>query len=211
MILLLALSVACGPGNDGGDSGLEDAKAFTNSEIKRLRKHWPLPALPVDSSNAYAEDPYAQHLGQFLFYDTRFSGDSADVSCASCHDPDLGWGDGKRLSETLVQVNRHAPSLWNAGYLRWAFWDGRCDSLWCQALSPFESEAEMGGNRMAIAHTVLGDAELSAAYLDVFGEQPDFSDEERFPANARPDDDPGANGRRAPVWCTTGGEPSPAG
>ena len=90
----------------------------------------------------------------------------------------------------MAVVNRHTPALWNVGYTRWAFWDGRCDSLWCQAIEPFESEAEMGGNRLSMLHSVLADVELSLAYVDVFGALPDASDLERFPAAARPDADP---------------------
>jgi cytochrome c peroxidase len=192
MILALSFLVACEPVGDAPDTGLhieEDAKVFSNDEIRQLRQHWPLPDVPLDSTNRYGDDPYAEHLGQYLFYDSRFSG-NGEVSCSTCHNPEFGWSDGLRISETIAPVNRHAPTLWNAGYMRWAFWDGRCDSLWCQALQPFESEAEMGGNRMAIAHAVLDDGPLRAAYVDVFGEAPDFGDGTRFPSNARPDADP---------------------
>lgn len=189
MILFLALLVSCSP-VDHTDSGLmTEPKVFTNHEIKSLRRHWPLPDVPLDTTNSYGDDPYAQHLGQYLFYDTRFS-ENGEVACATCHDPELGWSDDKQIADTLLQVNRHTPSLWNAGYLRWAFWDGRCDTLWCQALEPFESEAEMGGDRMSMVHAVVADTLLSAAYLDVFGNLPDVSDPTRFPDHARPDTDP---------------------
>ena len=181
--------VACGPSDDLDDTGEISAKVFGPEDINKLRKHWPLPQVPLDTTNAVADDPYAQHLGQYLFFDSRFSS-TGDISCATCHDPTLGWSDGKRLGETLSPVGRHTMSLWNAGYVRWAFWDGRCDTLWCQALEPFESDAEMGGNRMAIVHSVVADETLASAYEDIFGALPDVSDSARFPADARPDLDP---------------------
>ena len=84
MILFLALLVSCSP-VDHTDSGLmTEPKVFTNHEIKSLRRHWPLPDVPLDTTNSYGDDPYAQHLGQYLFYDTRFS-ENGEVSCATCH------------------------------------------------------------------------------------------------------------------------------
>ena len=36
-------------------------------------------------------------LGKYFFFDNRLSGDWG-VSCATCHDPKKGWGDGQALS-----------------------------------------------------------------------------------------------------------------
>ena len=191
MTLWVSVWLACTPAKERGDTGLDQEpapKEFSVAQQIELRQHWPLPDVPDDPTNAYADDPYAAHLGQFLFYDTRFSSNGA-ISCATCHSPEAGWSDGMLLGETLEQVNRHTISLWNAGYLRWAFWDGSCDSLWCQAIKPFESEEEMGGNRLAMLQTFVGDGDLSFAYEDVFGPLPDISDGDRFPQNARPDPD----------------------
>ena len=186
--VLLSL-LACAPEPSAEDTALlgED-KHFSQQQLLELRQHWPLPEVPEDPTNAFADDPFAQHFGQYLFYDPRFS-KTGEVSCASCHDPATGWSDGQRLAETLDVVNRHTISLWNAGYTRWSFWDGRCDSLWCQAIEPFETDAEMGGNRLAMLRTVVGDPELRFAYEDLFGALPDVSDASRFPPNARPHED----------------------
>ena len=190
MSLALLSLLACGPGPSVDDTAdVSEDKHFSKQQRLELRQHWPLPEVPLDPTNAWADDPYAQHFGQFLFYDTRFSR-NGEVSCASCHNPEFGWSDGQRLAETLDVVNRHTPSLWNAGYTRWSFWDGRCDSLWCQAIEPFETDAEMGGNRLAMLRTVIGDPDLKLAYEDLFGELPDISDASRFPPNARPHEDP---------------------
>ncbi|MFK7927772.1 MAG: cytochrome-c peroxidase [Myxococcota bacterium] len=180
--LALPALLGCSGGND--DVVLDPAE-LTLSEVAQLRQHWPLPAVPVDPTNNVGDDPYAQHLGQYLFFDTRFSVDDS-VSCATCHDPALGWADGQRLSNTLASTGRHAPSVVNAAYNRWQFWDGRCDSLWCQAAKPFEDPVEMGGNRVRMVRQVVADVRLAEAYVDLFGELPDVSDGGRFPTDARP-------------------------
>lgn len=67
-------------------------------------------------------------LGRMLFFDTRLSGDTA-TSCATCHDPGKGWGDGKPLSDgyTSILYFRNAPSLFNAGHRAYFMWDARLD------------------------------------------------------------------------------------
>ena len=77
-------------------------------------------------------------------------------------------------------------ALWNVAYNRWFFWDGRKDTLWSQALGPFEDPREHGTDRLAVLHALAADADLSALYARVFGALPDLSDGARFPAHARP-------------------------
>lgn len=159
---------------------------LTEREIVLLREFWPLPAVPPDPTNAVADDPWAQHFGQYLFFETRFSS-TGQISCASCHTPELGWADGTPFSNTLAPTGRHAPTLINSSYNRWHFWDGRCDTQWCQAAQPFEAANEMGGNRVAIVRTVHDDPRMREAYVDIFGadQLPDM-DDPRFPEAARP-------------------------
>src|SRR5262249_10473588 len=149
-----------------------------------IDQHSPLGAPPVDPSNSVADDEGAARLGQRLFFDRRLS--SGEVSCSTCHDPGHGFSDRKPVSEGVGQGRRHTPSLWNVAYNRWYFWDGRRDSLWSQALTPMESESEMGGTRLQVAHLVAADPELRGAYESVFGPLPDVSDLARFPAAGRP-------------------------
>lgn len=81
----------------------------------------PLPEPPkVDEAKA--------KLGSMLFFDTRLSGDTAN-SCASCHDPAQGWGDGKALSDgyTGTAYFRNAPSLFNVANRKYLMWDGRLE------------------------------------------------------------------------------------
>ncbi len=67
-------------------------------------------------------------LGEFLFFDSRLSGDTGN-SCATCHDPAKGWGDGQAMSTgyTGVEYFRNAPGLFNVANRNYLMRDGRLD------------------------------------------------------------------------------------
>ena len=165
-----------------GDDG--EAVTFTPLEQKRIFQH-ALPELTPDPSNRYGDLPAAAHLGRYLFFDRRFSRNK-QVSCATCHLPQLSFADGRPLGIGLAELERHSQSLWNTAYNRWFFWDGRADSLWSQALKPMEDEREFGADRLQIAHAVYADDALRAAYESLFGAMPPLDRSDRFPQNARP-------------------------
>jgi cytochrome c peroxidase len=81
----------------------------------------PLPE-PKDINQARAD------LGKMLFFDTRMSGDTA-LSCASCHSPDQGWGDGLAMSDGYGDLLyfRNAPGLFNVANRNYFMRDGRLD------------------------------------------------------------------------------------
>jgi cytochrome c peroxidase len=91
--------------------------------------------------------PQQIDLGRLLFFDPLLSADNS-ISCASCHDPDKGFGDGLGRSVGIhgQRNQRSAPSLWNSAFLKDFFWDARAHSLEEQALSPLFSPIEMGNN-----------------------------------------------------------------
>ena len=73
-----------------------------------------------------AQKPAQAELGRYLFFDPRMSGDGG-ISCATCHQPAKGWGDGQALSEGYPgsKYFRNAQTLLNAAYNKRVFWDGR--------------------------------------------------------------------------------------
>jgi cytochrome c peroxidase len=83
-------------------------------------------------------------LGRYLFFDPMLSA-NAKVSCASCHDPDQGFADGRPRSVGLdgTEISRNAPGLWNVGFLGRFFWDGRARSLEEQLHGPLYDAHEM--------------------------------------------------------------------
>lgn len=158
---------------------------FSPDELRELEDFGALGPVPDDPTNRVADDEEAAHFGQFLFYETRLSG-NGEVSCASCHRPEHGFADPERLSTGLGETTRHAPTLLNVSYNRWYFWDGRADSTWAQSHSPLEASNEQGISRVEIAHLLYDDSDLREAYRAIFGEMPDLSDESRFPDAGRP-------------------------
>ncbi|HEX2629135.1 MAG TPA: cytochrome c peroxidase [Chitinophagaceae bacterium] len=86
-------------------------------------------------------------LGKTLFFDPRLSG-SNQISCATCHMPELSWSDGKQRSIGHdMQVNkRNSPTILNTWFYKHLFWDGRSNSLEDQAFSPINSETEMNSD-----------------------------------------------------------------
>lgn len=83
-------------------------------------------------------------LGRALYFDPLLSIDQR-TSCASCHDPAKGFGDGRRVSVgSGGTTERHSPSLFNRGLGASFAWDGRHATLTAQMLFPISSPVEMG-------------------------------------------------------------------
>ena len=83
-------------------------------------------------------------LGKTLFFDPRLSVNEMQ-SCATCHNPDLGFSDGMEKSMGTMgnRVGRNAPHLYNLAWNFLHFWDGRAASLEEQAFGPIEAAGEM--------------------------------------------------------------------
>lgn len=81
-------------------------------------------------------------LGQKLFFDKALSVDGT-MACYSCHLNEDGTGghDPTAIGPGQKKLPRHAPQMWNVGYLPAFYWDGRADSLEAQATA-----AWAGGN-----------------------------------------------------------------
>ncbi|MGB0372530.1 MAG: cytochrome-c peroxidase [Opitutales bacterium] len=88
--------------------------------------------------------PEEIELGKFLFFDNRLSL-NADMSCATCHNPELGFSDGVAFGQGTMdnKLGRHAPHLYNLAWGTTFFWDGRAGSLEEQAIGPIQAEGEM--------------------------------------------------------------------
>ncbi|QEI04633.1 cytochrome-c peroxidase [Pigmentiphaga aceris] len=84
-------------------------------------------------------------LGQRLFNDPILSA-SGQISCQSCHHPELGWGDGlsRSVGHNRTQGKRNAPPLFNAVHQRSLGWDGSASSLAAQLRNAMTHPAEMG-------------------------------------------------------------------
>lgn len=101
-----------------------------------------LPESPVEKQKDSLKNTI--ELGKALFFDTRLSG-SGKISCATCHQPELNWTDGKEKSvgHEGVITKRNAPTIANSWFYKKLFWDGRARDLQDQAFAPIISEVEM--------------------------------------------------------------------
>ena len=88
--------------------------------------------------------PERVELGKFLFFDPRLSG-SNFISCATCHNPALGWSDAQKtaVGHGMNTLGRATPTILNTAYQRFQFWDGRAKTLEEQALGPIVAGGEM--------------------------------------------------------------------
>lgn len=101
-----------------------------------------LQAPPLNLSDETVKNKIA--LGKILFFDPRLSG-SNQISCSSCHVPDLNWQDGRRVSigHDHLENSRNAPSLENVWQVEQLFWDGRAKDLEQQSGMPINAHNEM--------------------------------------------------------------------
>jgi len=98
--------------------------------------------VPAPADNQLTPD--RAELGKILFFDPRLSG-SNWISCATCHNPALGWSDGlpTAIGDGMKTLHRATPTILNTAYNKIQMWDGRAPNLEEQATSPIVSPSEM--------------------------------------------------------------------
>lgn len=112
-------------------------------ELASLRASFQRPErIPYPSTNPYSAAKY--DLGKKLFFDPRLSG-SGTMSCATCHDPQRSWTDGRALGvgHDHKVLSRRVPTILNLAWGWSFFWDGRAETLEDQALGPIQNPDEM--------------------------------------------------------------------
>lgn len=116
------------------------------------------------------QTPTTEALGRLLFFDPRLSG-SGQIACATCHDSQLGWGDGRGVpfGHDRTPGSRNAMTLLNvAHFQRWS-WDGRSASLQAQVLRAVVSPAEMNAEPASVAARLAELPEYARRFADAFG------------------------------------------
>ncbi len=112
-------------------------------------------------------------LGKQLYFDTRLSQDNT-ISCATCHDPTMGWSDKGPTSKGIngQMGGRRAPPASNSAYNPLQFWDGRSPSLEDQAKGPIQNPIEMGNTHQVMIRTVNDIPGYVEEFKAVFGTTP---------------------------------------
>ncbi len=142
-----------------------------NAQVLGPQPLGPLP--PVVAPPGNPPSAAKIRLGKELYFDPRLSADGT-VSCATCHNPALGWSDEGPTSAGIrgQRGGRRAPPVSNAAYSPLQFWDGRSPSLEDQAKGPIQNPIEMGNTHQAMIQTVSGISAYQAEFKAVYGEGP---------------------------------------
>ena len=129
-----------------------------------------LPKMIFPENNPYSEAK--KELGKMLFFDPCLS-KSKQISCASCHDPELAWGDGRTISygHNRQTGKRNSPSLLNIGYHSVFFWDGRAASLENQALGPITDPVEMAATETITIKNIKKIKGYKPYFREAFGDE----------------------------------------
>lgn len=107
----------------------------------RQAGQWPPVPIPPDNP----QTPAKIALGAQLYFDPRLSADNT-ISCATCHDPEMGWANHSATDTGIYGRvgNRNSGTILDSAYMTFQFWDGRAGSLEEQALGPIHNPVEMG-------------------------------------------------------------------
>ena len=104
-------------------------------------------------------------LGKKLFYEIKLSHDNS-TSCASCHILEDGGDDNIEVSYGIngKKGTRNSPTVFNARYNYYQFWDASVKTLEEQAYGPMHNPVEMGSN----FGEIIGKLKNDKYYYDVF-------------------------------------------
>ena len=132
-------------------------------------------APPVPPENPLTEEKVM--LGKKLYFDTVISSNNK-VSCASCHNPALGYTDQMKTSTGIFDQKggMNAPTVYNSGYHLLQFWNGRAPTLEDQAQGPPQNPVEMhdgkGNPWYQVVSRLRKNPEYVEAFAKVFGTPP---------------------------------------
>ncbi|NDC54648.1 MAG: cytochrome-c peroxidase [Planctomycetia bacterium] len=111
-------------------------------------------------------------LGRTLFHDPRLSAQGT-VACVSCHDPRLGWADGRPTSAPAVgSPPRNAPTIRNAAFQPALLWDGRAASLEEHAEIALTGPREMAADRGDVERFLSASAGYRALFSAAYPGRP---------------------------------------
>jgi cytochrome c peroxidase len=204
--------VATGGGSGGGtavDAGRVD-DVLSATELTLAGTFSPLPAVPADPTNAFADNAGAATLGQRLYFDKSYSGALAVgtdggngglgavgargmVACVSCHESASG-SDTRSIPNNVSlgtdYGTRNALTVVNASFHTWTNWGGRFDSQWSLPLAVAENPKIMGSTRLEVVHMLW--TKYRSDYDAIFpvpldaALDPNATDAARFPAAGKP-------------------------
>ena len=133
---------------------------------------WRLPDAPPHPEDN-VPTPQRVELGKKLFFDPRLSGDG-NMSCATCHNPLLGWSDGLPTGKGVksMVLDRASPTVVNTAFNSIQMWDGRKKSLEEQAMGPMEATVEMNMDTQKLFAWLNGNDSYRSLFQGAFPGKP---------------------------------------
>ena len=169
------------------DEKAGDYKTCIAQQYRQPVAQWPAPQVDADvpwqemaalpaHAPAPPDNPFSDAkaaLGEKLFNDPKLSR-SGQIACASCHEADMAFADGRRVSfgHDRQSGRRNAPSLVMSGYSPALFWDGRGGGLEQQAMHPIIDPVEMAFDIEQLLQRLNADAAYREQFAQVFGAGP---------------------------------------
>ena len=157
-------------GNDRPEFPLEGkVQEIRSVDLPKFPPIGLLPPVTVPADNPQTEAKV--ELGKKLYFEPRLSGNNW-ISCATCHNPVLGFTDGlPRMlgGPTSREGGRNSPTIINSAYNEFQFWDGRAATLEEQALGPIQNPDEMFETLDSVVRKLSGIPGYVKAFKEVFG------------------------------------------
>ena len=151
LLIFLVMATAC----TGGGTPVQDEEFVFDRQAFLALLDRPTPPAEEELKAFYRQPgsiPYRTQgltnieairgLGEQLFFDPRLS-KSGLMSCATCHNPSLGWVDG--LPRSIENATRRSMSLYNLAWDHQFTWTGRAQTLMSQAVLALTAGSGMAG------------------------------------------------------------------
>ncbi|MDO4228362.1 MAG: cytochrome c peroxidase [Capnocytophaga sp.] len=153
-----------------GDPTRWEAPTLDSAVVAGFQDIGTLPPMEYPADNPYSDAK--KELGKKLFFDPRLSR-SQQIACASCHDSQLGWGDGRTVSfgHNRQVGTRNSLTLLNIGYHKIFFWDGRAASLEQQVLMPIKDPVEMHSSETISVRNIRKAKGYKPLFKAAFGDE----------------------------------------
>lgn len=164
-LMTMFLLASCGGNKMVANS--EESKTVYKAGHASLQK-WLLPdEAPYPKGNKPNEARI--ELGKKLFFDPRLSGDG-NMSCATCHNPALGWSDAQPTAKGVKSkvLSRASPTLINTAFNYIQMWDGRKKSLEDQAMGPMEATVEMNMDTKKLFRWLNSNKEYTRLFSEAY-------------------------------------------
>jgi cytochrome c peroxidase len=152
-------------------SGMSKVKAADREVFIEVPLGLPELIAPEDNPMTLAKI----ELGKMLYFDPRLSMDH-DLSCATCHDPNLGYSNAAPFAVGSKHGvgGMNSPTVLNSAYSKTMFWDGREANLEGQAGGPMTASVEMAGCPDEIVQKLNKIPEYRELSMAAFGEYLSF-------------------------------------